>query len=126
MLRLTNLERAKVGCAALRSSPVLAKVSRAHSQDMAEKGYFDHNAQDGTTPFVRMTRAGYRYTVAAENIAAGQQTPAAVMAAWMASAGHRQNILDCRLTELGVGLYRSPSSPYSAYWTQDFGTPPGG
>ena len=125
MLRLTNVERAKVpGCAALRLNTVLARVARAHSQDMAENNYFAHNSQDGTSPFTRMSRAGYKYTIAAENIAGGQQTPAAVMAAWMASQGHRENILDCRLTELGVGLYRSPSSTYGVYWSQDFGTPP--
>jgi uncharacterized protein YkwD len=126
VLRLTNVERAKVGCPALRPNAVLAKVARTHSQDMAENGYFAHNSQDGASPFVRMTRAGYRYGTAAENIAGGQQTPAAVMADWMASAGHRQNILDCRLTELGVGLYRSASSQYRVYWTQDFATPPRG
>jgi len=125
VLRLTNVERAKVpGCPALRLNPILAKVARAHSQDMAENNYFAHNSQDGTSPFTRMSRAGYKYTIAAENIAGGQQTPAAVMAAWMASQGHRENILDCRLTELGVGLYRSPSSTYGVYWSQDFGTPP--
>ena len=46
------------------------------------------------------------------------------MAAWMASQGHRENILDCRLTELGVGLYRSPSSTYGVYWSPAFGPPP--
>jgi uncharacterized protein YkwD len=54
----------------------------------------------------------------AENIAQGQATPAAVMADWMASAGHRANILDCDLTTLGVGVAYGPGGPW---WTQDFG-----
>jgi uncharacterized protein YkwD len=54
----------------------------------------------------------------AENIAEGQQTPAAVMTAWMNSAGHRANILDCSLTTLGVGVATGSGGPW---WTQDFG-----
>ena len=123
MLRLVNVERAKVGCKALTANATLASVAQAHSKDMAVNAYFDHNSQDGTTPFQRMTKAGYTYSLAAENIAAGQQTPAAVMDAWMHSAGHKANILNCGLTELGVGVWTLKGSPYGIYWTQDFGTP---
>ena len=123
VLRLVNVERAKVGCQALKANATLAAVAQAHSKDMAVNGYFDHNSQNGTTPFQRMTKAGYTYSLAAENIAAGQQTPAAVMDAWMHSAGHKANILNCGLTELGVGVWTLKGSPYGIYWTQDFGTP---
>ena len=123
VLRLVNIERAKVGCKALKADATLAAVARAHSKDMAVNGYFDHNSQDGTTPFQRMSKAGYTYSYAAENIAAGQQTPASVMGSWMNSAGHKANILNCNLTELGVGVWTQKGSPYGIYWTQDFGTP---
>ncbi|MFD0328838.1 CAP domain-containing protein [Streptacidiphilus monticola] len=53
-----------------------------------------------------------------ENIARGQQTPAAVMDAWMHSPGHRANILNCSYHSLGVGAYFAPGGPW---WTQDFG-----
>jgi uncharacterized protein YkwD len=68
-----------------------------------------------------MRAQGYRFHRAAENIAAGQPSPAAVVAAWMGSSGHRANIVDCRLTELGVGV--AVGGSYRVYWTQDFGTP---
>ena len=55
-----------------------------------------------------------------ENIAAGYPTPAAVMDAWMNSAGHRANILNCAFAEIGVG--HATGGPFGAYWTQDFGT----
>ena len=64
-----------------------------HAQDMATRGYFDHTTPEGVTFDARITAAGYAWSRAAENIAAGQRDPAAVMAAWMDSAGHRRNIL---------------------------------
>lgn len=87
---------------------------------MAKNNYFDHNSQDGRSPFDRMSDAGYKFSAAAENIAMGQQTPAAVMDAWMNSPGHKANILNCDYTEMGLGYAVGNGSPY---WTQDFGKP---
>ena len=110
VVTLTNAERAKAGCGPLTVNATLTGVAQAHSQD-------------GRTPFDRMTAAGYRYSTAAENIAAGQRTPQDVMTAWMNSPGHRANILNCALKQIGVGYATGSSSQYGAYWTQDFGTP---
>lgn len=123
VVELTNAERAKNGCGPLAINATLTTVARAHSKDMAVNKFFDHNSQDGRTPFDRMKAAGYTYSMAAENIAAGQPTAASVVTAWMNSAGHRANILNCKLTQIGVGVYRLSGSPYGVYWTQDFGTP---
>ena len=123
MVTLTNAERAKAGCGPLTVNGTLTAVAQAHSADMAAHNYFDHNSQDGRSPFDRMTAAGYRYSTAAENIAAGQRTPQAVMTGWMNSPGHRANILNCALKEIGVGYATGSSSTYGVYWTQDFGTP---
>jgi len=121
VLASTNAQRAVVGCQALTWNSTLAAAARTHSQDMAAKNYFDHNSLDGATPAQRVTAAGYRYRQFAENIAAGQATPSDVMASWMNSAGHKANILNCALTELGVGF--ATGGAYGTYWTQDFGTP---
>jgi uncharacterized protein YkwD len=120
VLTLTNAQRAAAGCPALVMNSTLTGVARAHSQDMAAKGYFDHNSQNGTTPAQRLTAAGYPYRQMAENIAAGQSTPDNVMTSWMGSAGHKANILNCSLKEIGVGF--ATGGPYGTYWTQDFGT----
>ena len=120
VLTLTNAQRAAAGCPALAMNGTLSGVARAHSQDMAAKGYFNHNSQDGTAPAQRLTAAGYTYRQMAENIAAGQSTPADVMTSWMGSAGHKANILNCSLKEIGVGF--ATGGPYGTYWTQDFGT----
>jgi uncharacterized protein YkwD len=122
VVTLTNAERAKVGCGALTVDATLTSVAQAHSADMAAHNYFDHNSQDGRSPFDRITAAGYKFSTAAENIAAGQRTPQDVMTGWMNSPGHKANILNCALHEIGVGYATSSSSTYGAYWTQDFGT----
>jgi len=120
---LVNAARRSAGCPALVPNKVLAAVALAHSQDMAKARYFDHVSKDGQTPFDRMKKAGYVFDNAAENIAAGQGSATEVMSSWMHSKGHRANILDCSLTQIGVGVYRDPASPYRVYWTQNFGTP---
>jgi uncharacterized protein YkwD len=121
VLALVDKERASAGCGALRSNAILVSVARAHSQDMAVHGYFDHTSQDGRSPFDRMRAAGYKGGLMGENIAAGQPTPAAVMDAWMHSPGHRANILNCGYKAVGIGVSTVDGSPYRIYWTQDFG-----
>ncbi|SBW18993.1 hypothetical protein FDG2_0913 [Candidatus Protofrankia californiensis] len=121
VVALTNAERAKAGCGALTADPRLTTAAQTHSADMSAHNYFSHNSQDGRTPFQRMAKAGYEFSMAAENIAAGQRTPAEVVRGWMNSAGHRENILNCSLKQIGVGYAAGGS--YGTYWTQDFGTP---
>jgi uncharacterized protein YkwD len=121
VVKLTNRERAKAGCKALKSNTALKNAAQKHSADMAKKDYFSHNGKDGRSPFDRMTDAGYAFSAAAENIAAGQRTAADVVEGWMNSAGHKANILNCTYTEIGVGYAKGGS--YGTYWTQDFGKP---
>lgn len=95
--------------------------ARVHSQDMAQQGFFSHTNLDGESPFDRMAMAGYDYTTAAENIAAGQLTPQAVMNGWMTSPGHCANIMNPDFEEIGVGAYENAAAEYPIYWTQNFG-----
>jgi len=99
----------------------LATAARLHSQDMADRSYFAHDTPDGVTPQTRMERAGYTgWTATGENIAAGY-TVSKVMAGWLASPGHCENIMRPQFRELGVGIYSKPGSAYGSYFTQDFG-----
>ena len=120
VVRLTNVERASAGCADLRTDTTLAGAARAHSADMANTGKFSHDGADGSDPGARMRQAGYDPGAGwAENIARGQASAASVMAAWMASPGHRANILNCDFKAIGVGAARSARG--QLFWTQDFG-----
>ena len=116
VFELTNMERINRGIAPLAWNPSLAQAARLHSEDMSENGFMCHMGSDDSSPMDRMERVGFRFMRAAENVAFGQRTPEQVIEAWMDSDGHRRNILDPNLTEIGVGFY-----DYS--WTQKFGTP---
>jgi uncharacterized protein YkwD len=135
VVELTNQERARYGCAPLAISAQLSAAADRHSRDMAVNDRFSHTGSDGSTMEGRVQDAGYSYKRLAENIAVGQSTPADVVSAWMNSTGHRQNILNCELHEIGVGFYDQSddqptvlddsghkSGPYRYYWTEDFGT----
>jgi uncharacterized protein YkwD len=117
VLALVNEARADAGCGALTADPALAAVARAHSADMRDRDYFSHTSPEGLSPFDRAEQAGVDYS-RAENIAFDQSDAAAVMEAWLESPGHRENILDCDLTRLGVGVAEGPGGPW---WTQLFG-----
>jgi uncharacterized protein YkwD len=106
---------------AVRGDATLADVATAHSADMAKKDYFSHDSKNGDSPFDRMKDAGYRYTSAGENIAAGYRSPSSVVKAWLNSPGHCRNIMNRHYTELGVGY--ATGGTYGTYWTQDFGHP---
>ncbi|GLW93889.1 CAP domain-containing protein [Actinokineospora globicatena] len=119
VVEIVNARRAEAGCGPLRWNDKLATAARKHSKDMADRGYFDHNSPDGRTPWDRIKAEGYT-KASGENIAAGQASPEAVMTSWMNSPGHRANILNCKSTEIGVGMHKGGS--YRIYWTQTFGT----
>lgn len=115
VFELTNVERTKNGLKPFTLNVELSKVARIKSQDMTDKNYFDHNSPTYGSPFDMMKKFGISYNYAAENIAKGQRTPEEVVTAWMNSAGHRANILNPNLTQIGVG-YDSRANT----WTQQF------
>lgn len=109
----TNAERAASGCGPLVVDERLTAAAQLHSEDMLAQGYFDHTSLDGRSPWDRAKAQGYA-NPGAENIAKGQATAEDVVRAWMDSPGHRANILDCDLREIGVGHA-------DRVWTQLFG-----
>jgi uncharacterized protein YkwD len=115
-VELVNAERAKVGCSPLTVNAKLTQAAQAHSEDMAAHQNMSHTGSDGSAPGDRITGAGYVWSSYGENVAYGYATPEQVMAGWMASPGHKENILNCSFKEIGVGLAQPGS-----YWTQDFG-----
>ena len=115
VINLVNQERQKAGLKPLKENWELSRVAQFKAEDMKEKHYFDHNSPTYGSPFKMMTDFGIHYNYAGENIAQGQQTPEAVMQAWMNSQGHRENILSPNFTQIGVG-YVSGSN----IWVQQF------
>lgn len=118
VVKLTNEARSKAGLKPFTSSNAqLNKAAHAKSQDLNDKNYFSHNSPTYGTPFEMMNQFGISYSYAAENIAKGQRTPEEVVKAWLASEGHRRNIMNPQLTQIGVGFVKGNNS---YCWTQMF------
>ncbi|MGO9248415.1 MAG: CAP domain-containing protein [Solirubrobacteraceae bacterium] len=136
-LCLINRERITHGERPLRPNRRLRRAAQAHTMSMVKDDYFEHiggGGPGGGTPLARMRSVGYisssrvGYEVG-ENIAWGTlwlATPRAIVASWMASPGHRANILDPRYRETGIGVSAHPPASLAhgqagAIYTQDFG-----
>lgn len=123
LLQLTNEERRKAGVPALQLSPQLGQAAQGHAEDMVRHNFFSHTGSNGSTLVTRVEAAGYAYSFAGENIAAGGATPTQTIQQWMNSPGHRQNLLSRNFTQIGFGYVSAPSTAYGHYWVQVFGTP---
>ena len=123
IIRYTNDARAQKGLPALRTNGKLMEAARIHAQQMASAQRSDHTITGAHYPTMqsRLDAVGYGYMQAAENVAWNQASAQAVVASWMASSGHRTNILNSGLTEIGAAMARS--SRGEPYWIQVFGRP---
>ena len=120
---LINRERANHGLGALEWDYRLAAVARSHSMDMAHRGFFAHVCPSGVSSAARLINAGFSFQTFAENLSLGHATPQRVIESLMSSPGHRANILNERMTHLGVGFYFGPAFFHGALpfvWTQKF------
>lgn len=127
VIRLTNIERTSRGLPPLQLNADLTDAARGHNQDMITNNFFDHTGSDGSSPSERACAQGYApygwgACYVGENIAAGYTTPAAVVAGWMGSTGHRANILNSDYREIGVG--HSTGGSWGNYWTMNLGSQP--
>ncbi len=127
VVELTNQERTQLGLSSLTTDPLLNQAAQTHTENMAEQDFLEHTGLDGSSAGDRIEATGYEFSAWAENIAGGHQTPQAVVEGWMNSEGHRVNILNPDLEEIGVGYYflaeDTGSVNLNHYWTQVFGTP---
>lgn len=115
VLRLVNVERAKVGLNPVTTTSALEKAAFIRAKEI--KQTFAHTRPDGTSCFTVLKDLNISYQACGENIAYGQRTPEAVMNAWMNSPGHKANILSSNFGKLGVGCYIVNNT---VYWTQLF------
>ena len=104
VMRLTNQERVNTGLGQLRENPSLDKAAELKAKDMFSKDYWAHFSPDGTSPWYFFGLVGYQYSWAGENLARDFATSGGVVSAWMASSGHRANILNSNFTEIGVAV----------------------
>jgi uncharacterized protein YkwD len=121
---IVNEQRVMKGLPPLKWNEDMARVARLHSNNMARYKFFSHTGRDGSTPQSRAKSLGVRnWYVIGENIAfnKGFRKPVEMACQhWMASPGHRENILDRGWTDAGIGVAIAEDGSY--YFTQVFMT----
>jgi uncharacterized protein YkwD len=117
LVQQVNTLRARHGLSRLRLSGALNAAANAHSVQMARMGYFSHNSAGGGSFSSRIVRyypaRGYRSWSAGENLLWGSPNigAARALALWLASPGHRANLLSPRWREIGLAAVHSTSAP---------------
>jgi uncharacterized protein YkwD len=120
MLARIDAERAAVGAGPLVLCGTLMAAAQAHAEDQANHATMSHTGSDGSSMVDRAVAAGYTgWTALGENVAYGYPTVDAVMAAWLASPGHRANLLNPAFVHVGLG--QAADTAERLAWTQDFG-----
>jgi uncharacterized protein YkwD len=130
LLRVNALRAVGVVCGtavypaapALNWNDLLRQAASGHSSEMARNNYFSHDGLDGKSFAQRLIDAGYNYSAAAENIAAGDLTVEQVVSHWLNSPGHCVNMMNPTYRDVGVACASSSSASYGNYWTMDLGS----
>jgi len=102
IVELTNFERGKYGLSPLLLNASLNEAARRKAADMFAFSYWAHKSPSGRDPWDFFREVGYDYIYAGENLARDFSTPEAVVAAWMMSSSHKDNIVNNQYQEIGV------------------------
>jgi uncharacterized protein YkwD len=115
-LCLLNVQRRAHGLRPLRANRALHRSAARYARSLVVHRFFSHVAPNGQTLGARMSHSGYLRGAAGwaygENLAWGagrSASPARIVRSWMASPGHRANILSARWRHAGVGI--APGAP---------------
>jgi len=122
----TNKYREDSGLKVLTQNDLLAKAASQKVDDMFLRQYFEHNSPTGQTPAELVLSTGYKYKVSGENLALGDfKNEKELVDAWIASPGHRANILNSDYTEIGLATGLDEFQDRGTTWlaVQEFGKP---
>lgn len=123
VVELTNAQRAAAGLSTLTLDAQLTAAAAAKASDMFSKQYWSHISPDGTTPWVFIRNTGYQYSVAGENLARDFGDTDSMVAAWMNSQTHRDNILQPKYTDTGIAVVNGiMDNIETTLVVQEFGT----
>ena len=120
---IINAYRKEKGLKPLRLSPELTEAAKNHSRDLAKWDRISHYGSDGSNPWDRVKRTGYKARLAAENVGTGQIDFNEVMKGWKDSPGHNKNLLLSDAENMGIALVQDPKSEFKSFWTLVLGSP---
>ncbi len=120
---LINQYRQEKGLKPLRLNAALTDAAKEHSRDLAKWDRISHYGSDGSNPWDRVKRTGYKPRLAAENVGTGQVSFNEVLKGWKESPGHNKNLLLGDAREMGLALVQDPKTEFKSFWTLVIGTP---
>jgi uncharacterized protein YkwD len=114
-----NRERTARNLPALKPFPPLTALARRQSSEMARLGILMHTSAAGKSYTDRLVDAGILFAANGENVArSGTSVPEAIHQSFMASPGHRENVLNPDFDQVGIGIVRGKGGSY--FVTEDF------
>jgi uncharacterized protein YkwD len=116
-LATINDYRKKNGLKPLKLNAKLSDAAKAHSRDLAKWDRISHYGSDGSNPWDRVKRTGYKPRLAAENVGTGQVSFDEVMRGWKESEGHNKNLLLADAREAGLALVNDSRTEFKSFWT---------
>jgi uncharacterized protein YkwD len=108
LLARVNTERRALGLSPVQPDPRVMAAARKHACDVAAAGRLSHTGSDGSSLTARLGREGVLGVAAVENAGMGYPTPAATVAGWLGSPGHRANLFNPRVSRFGAGVADDP------------------
>jgi len=115
--KIINDYRRKNGLKPLTIDAQLTAAAKAHSVDLAKWDRISHYGSDGSNPWDRVRRAGYKASLAAENVGTGQVTLEEVFRGWRNSPGHNKNLLLKDARHMGIALVYDAKTEFKTFWT---------
>lgn len=119
---LINQYRKDKGLKPLKLNAELTAAAKAHSRDLSKWDRISHYGSDGSNPWDRVKRAGYKAKVTAENVGTGQISFEEVMKGWKESPGHNKNLLLADVEHMGIALVQEPKTEFKSFWTLVLGS----
>lgn len=104
IITLSNEARLRLDSDELGINSTLMNAAQIKAEDMAAKQYFAHYGPDGTAPWKFFKDSGYTYEIAGENLAITNQNEASVIEGWLNSPAHRDNLLNNKYQDIGIGV----------------------
>jgi uncharacterized protein YkwD len=120
---LVNAYRKEKSLKPLKLNPELTAAAKAHATDLSKWDRISHYGSDGSNPWDRVKRTGYKARLTAENVGTGQIDFSEVMKGWKDSPGHNKNLLMTDADHMGVALVQDPKSEFKSFWTLVIGSP---
>ena len=104
LLQILNQDRIKYGLKPLAPNPKLEAAAEAKAKDILKNNYFAHVSPTGREPWDFIKGQGFKYAFAGENLAINYTNPYELENDFMASPGHRENLLSPLFTEVGIAV----------------------